>query len=171
MKVTATHEETIRTIKEAELEIAEITLLSAKEAGSLLTEKQGLSDSYWWLRSPGNYPDCAAYVDCGGKVRAGGTDVDNIDFGVRPALRFSNPESSNLVPGDSFEAGGERWTIIDDNLALCDRIIEKSVFRTDTNAPDANDYEKSDVKTWLENWALEKGIYTTAQLEQMQGRA
>lgn len=170
MKVTATHEETIRTIKETELEIAEITLLSAKEAGSLLTEKQRLSDAYWWLRSPGYCLNCAASVDPDGAVLTGGHNV-YCYFGVRPALRFSNPESSNLVPGDSFDAGGERWTIIDDDLALCDRIIEKSVFRTDTNAPDANDYEKSDVKTWLENWALEKGIYTTAQLEQMQGRA
>ena len=30
--------------------------------------------------------------------------------------------------------------------------------RKDWKAPDANDYEKSDVKIWLERWASEKGI-------------
>ncbi len=152
-----------------DIEISEITLLSVNEAKALSREVRK-TGSWWWLRLPGMDPNDAAFVNNCGEVITIGNCVISLYGGVRPALRFSNSESLNLVPGVSFEVGGERWTIIDDGLALCDRIIEKSVFRTDTNAPDANDYEKSDVKTWLENWALEKGIYTTTQLEQMQGK-
>lgn len=166
MKVTATHEEVIRQIKEAELEITEITLLSVKEADSLLTKEQRFIGSWWWLRSPGRYPDRAAYVSSGGNISAYGNYVRSNYGVIRPALRFSN---SNLVWGDSFEAGCEQWLVIDDGLALCESIVGKSPFRTDYNASDANDYEKSDVKKWLDNWALRRGLYTTTQLEQMQG--
>ena len=31
-------------------------------------------------------------------------------------------------------------------------------FRKNVNAPDANDYEASDVKKWLEKWAKNKGV-------------
>lgn len=53
---------------------------------------------------------------------------------------------------------GYTWTVISDKYILCDRIVEKTPFRQDWEAPDANVYEKSDIKRWLENWAQEKGI-------------
>ncbi len=159
--------------KPTELEIAEITLLSVKEAGSLLTKEQRAIGSWWWLRSPGRpRSNCAARVLNDGKVNAAGTYVcDPRGNGVRPALRISNLGASNLNVGEKFSAGGETWTVISKDLALCDRVVGHTCFREDWRAPDSNVYEKSDVKKWLENWALKKGIYTTAQLEQMQGRA
>ncbi len=158
--------------KDINIDISEVTLLSAEEAEALLTSLQRATyPLWWWLRSPGSGPNCVAYVYSNGTVFTYGSSVLDINHGVRPALRICNPEPSDLVPGESFEAGGERWTLISDDLALCDRIVGKSAFRTDYKAPYANDYEKSDVKKWLENWALERGLYTTAQLEQMQGRA
>jgi hypothetical protein len=44
------------------------------------------SDSWWWLRSPGNRADRAADVDGGGNVCADGSVVDYDTDGVRPAL-------------------------------------------------------------------------------------
>lgn len=153
------------------IEISEITLLSVVEAKAVSRAQLNIG-SRWWLRSPGR-PTCAARVLNDGKVNLIGYYVyDSRGTGVRPALRISNLGTSNLNVGEKFSAGGETWTVISKDLALCDRVVGHTCFREeDWRAPDANVYEKSDVKKWLENWALEKGIYTTAQLEQMQGRA
>lgn len=159
-----------------DIEISEITLLSINEARELSREVRE-TDSWWWLRSPGRHPSYikadpydAADVYYDGEVY---TDAFNVNYngGVRPALRISNFGSSNLNIGDKFSAGGEEWTVISKDVALCDRIVGQTYFRKDVDALDANVYEQSDIKKWLENWALVKGIHTTAQLEQMQGRA
>jgi hypothetical protein len=41
---------------------------------------------WWWLRSPGDGPDFAAYVDNDGTVDLNGHLVDNSSGGIRPAL-------------------------------------------------------------------------------------
>lgn len=42
---------------------------------------------YWWLRSPGDKADTAAYVDTNGVVRTGGREFSEFDRqGVRPAM-------------------------------------------------------------------------------------
>lgn len=144
------------------IEISEITLLSVMEAKALSRAQLNIG-SWWWLRSPGR-STCAARVLNDGKVNAAGIYVyDSRGTGVRPALRISNLGASNLNVGEKFSAGGETWTVISKDLALCDHVVGHTCFREDWKAPDANVYEKSDVKKWLENWALEKGIYTTAQ--------
>lgn len=152
-----------------DLDVQEITLLSVEEAEALSQDQLKLG-SWWWLRSPGFY-EYAAYVDFAGEVSDYGHSVVTDIIGVRPALRISNLKSSNLNPGDEISVGGETWTIISKDLALCDRIVGRTCFREKVGVfcPDVKEYEQSDVKKWLENWALEKGIYTTAQLEQMQG--
>ena len=40
----------------------------------------------WWLRSPGNFQDCAAYVNVIGHVNGSGCVVRSVSNGVRPAL-------------------------------------------------------------------------------------
>lgn len=151
-----------------DIEISEITLLSVMEAKAVSRAQLNIG-SWWWLRSPGG-PLSAAGVYNDGGVSTHGNRVCSRN-GVRPALRISNLGASNLSVGEKFSAGGETWTVISKDLVLCDRVVGHTCFREDWRAPDANVYEKSDVKKWLENWALEKGIYTTAQLKQMQGRA
>lgn len=153
------------------IEISEITLLSVWEAKAVSRAQLNIG-SWWWLRSPGRCSTFAARVLNDGKVNAVGIYVcDSRGTGVRPALRISNLGASNLNVGEKFSVGGETWTVISKDLALCDRVVGHTCFREDWRAPDAYVYEKSDVKKWLENWALEKGIYTTAQMAQMQGRA
>ncbi len=44
------------------------------------------SDGVWWLRSPGNSNVSATFVDFFGVVHVGGSDVEYIDYAVRPAL-------------------------------------------------------------------------------------
>ena len=104
----------------------------------------------WWLRSQGYYDTSAAFVHgVNGLVLSCG-DLVLRRFGVRPALRILNPES--LMPGDKFAFGGQTFTYLGEGLAICDDIVKKCAFRKDWGALDANNYEKSDVKAYVENW-------------------
>ena len=118
-----------------------------------------LLDDWWWLRSPGYDSNSAAYVYLGGSVLYIGHLVCN-DYGaVRPVVVLRlNPESVNLQIGDKLHFAGYAWTMIAPDMALCDDVVGQTCFRKDWQAPDANDYEKSDVKVWLEKWAQDNGI-------------
>jgi hypothetical protein len=70
-----------------------IFLLSIEEAQTYFTDDASRiavdSDgeaSWWWLRSPGGYSNCAAFVIGNGKVNVGGFFVYGISDGIRPAL-------------------------------------------------------------------------------------
>ena len=55
-----------------------------------------------------------------------------------------------------IEFGGYTFTIISDKYALCDEAIAKMAFREDCEADDANVYESSDIRTYLEEWYYSK---------------
>lgn len=93
-----------------------------------------------------------------GRRRLGASHFVGTRDGVRPALQILNPESSNLNPGDQLEVVGHGWTVLNGGLALCNEIIGRTQFRKDWEAPDANVYERSDVKRYVEEWAKENGI-------------
>ena len=143
-------------IKESQdIQIKEVTLLSREEYNANI-DLIPPANGWWWLRSPGSRQYYAAFVDICGSLNYY-SYVSDDRGGVRPALRICNPYSS-LVPGDKFDLAGHVWTVISDELALCDESIGETSFRFDTNASDANIYEKSDIRIWLENWAKEKGL-------------
>ncbi len=160
----------ITTTKKIDLDIQEITLLSIEETKEYLTREQLATGSWWWLRSPGFGPFRAAYVDNDGRVSTDGISVDFSHYGVRPALRISSLGSLDLSIGDKIKVGGENWTVISDDLALCENVVGNSCFRYAYTAPDANVYEKSDVKIWLDQWALERGIVTQENIALFQTR-
>lgn len=140
---------------ERQIEIDKITLLSVDEykANRYLISN---IPSWWWLRTPGtniDYPGVEQIIN--GWTFAG--YVSHIE-GVRPVLRIKNPESAFLKIGVKFRLADYTWTMLGDGLALCDDIIGECAFRKDWKATDANDYEKSDVKKYLEQWAIENGI-------------
>ena len=127
------------------------TLLSVDEARKLLSKKDREYSNWWWLRLPGYYQDYAAYVSTDGLVDCTGYDVDYADVCVRPALKI-NLESSGLTIGDTFSFGGKTFKIISDDLAFCLEDIGTHCFRKDWKTPDANVYEASDVKKFIDAW-------------------
>ena len=131
-----------------EIEITGVTLLSIKEAKALPQHLKSYKD-WWWLRSPGNYQDCATNVYNDGSVDCGGYGVYNGDGCVRPALKL---KSSNLEIGDKFELGGVEFEVVSDRLAFCTGDIGRCAFRKDWKAEDANVYEASDVKRLVDDW-------------------
>lgn len=59
-----------------------------------------LGDGAWWLRTPGDTTDCAAYVDENGYVFRRGNDVDSdIDGGL-----------GGVVPALYIDAGSDQWS-------------------------------------------------------------
>ena len=132
------------------LEITGATLLSVEEAKQLDKEILKASGS-WWLRSPG-FAHKAAFVSGEyGDIRVHGYPVRE-SFGVRPALIISDLESSNLKIGGSIAFGNHNFTIISDNYTLCNDIIGECVFRKDWITKDADDYEASDIKKYVDDW-------------------
>ena len=148
-------EKIITTTESIDLNINGITLLSTEEAIKLPINIR-ISEYPWWLRSPGEYDTYAAIVSVDGEdVFSDGISVDE-EFGVRPALKISNLESCNLQIGDIIIMFNYTWTVISNNLILCDKIVGKCKFRENWKAKDANNYEASDVKKWLEKWYIDQ---------------
>lgn len=131
-----------------EFKVIGATLLSIEEAEKL-PQHLRVYPCWWWLRSPGTHQDYAARVNYDGSICYYGNYVNDINFCVRPALKL---KSSNLEIGDKFEIGGIEFEVISDNLAFCMRDIGRCAFREDWEAQDANAYETSDVRQFVEEW-------------------
>lgn len=131
-----------------------ITLLSLEEYEELKANIPPLDD-HWWLRSPGKSSDtaCSAY-NMGFCDTTFKTYVNLDVLAARPALIV---ESSELKVGDKFQLGNHNFTMISDKYALCDNSVGHCCFRGDKKAGNANDYEASDVKKFIEDW-LEKNL-------------
>lgn len=133
------------------LDITGVTLLSIEEAEELPFKFRKYT-SRWWLRSPGYNSYYAAFVYSNGSVDDFGDYVDLDSNMVRPALQIKNLESSNLKIGDVFYFGGKPFEVISNNLSFCLDCIGFYCFRRDCEASDANDYNKSDVKKYVDDW-------------------
>lgn len=139
------------TISETNLDIVGATLLSTKEFEQVPQRLRGHSHWYWLL-SKGPIKTIAASVNIGGFAYDGGLTVDCNSGAVRPALIIENLESSDFKIGDIFIFDGKEFEIILNNLAFCTANIGYHCFREDRRADDANDYEKSDVKKFVDEW-------------------
>lgn len=146
--------ETIIKKTERECKVAEITLLSVEEYRCYKSLIPYIEED-WWLRSPGSYSYYATSIDSHGAVYEGGSYVDYAFIGVRPVLNISISNSSEFFKGDSIEIFNKTWTVLDvkeDQIyILADKIIAQRRFDKESN-----DWEKSELKTWLEEWLKEQ---------------
>ena len=123
-----------------------VTLLT-KEEYNKYGERIPMVKDWWWLRSPGYYSLYAAYVNFGGSVYDDGSNVHDDSHGVRPALNLT---SLNLPIGEKFVALGNRWVMIDENLAISEDVITHRLYDTESNG-----WETSKLKPWLEQWCAD----------------
>lgn len=146
----------ITSITELDLDITGATLLTIKEAEKLPKRLRKYNElRWWWLRSPGYYYRHVAVVDIDGSIYDYGSYVSCDRIAVRPVLTISNFKSSDLKIGDIFEFGGKQFEIISNDKAFCLTAIGEYAFRNDWEAQDADDYEKSDVKQFIDKWFKE----------------
>ena len=136
-------------------DIREITLLSIEEAEKVPQELRMLEENgylcWWWLRSPGYDSRHAASVNRDSSVYYNGDHVGTVDICVRPALKTENL-SFDLKKFEKAKMFGHTWTAVTKDLVLCDDSLGKMAFRKDYDTPNANNYEKSDIKAWLGDW-------------------
>lgn len=133
------------------LKIIGATLLRINEA-EILPDYLRKYNRIWWLRSPGHTQDYAASVYYNGSVSYYGDFVCNNRDAVRPALKISNLKSSGLKVGDRFYFGDVEFEVISSDLAFCRTDIGCCAFRKDWEAADANIFESSDVKKFVDEW-------------------
>ena len=129
------------------------TLLSKEEynANSDIIKElwQGVT---WWTRSKGwEGDDYACIVSTSLHDRG---DVVDREFAVRPAIEL---DFRRLSKGTKVSYAGETFTVLEDGLALCDGLVRMMAFRADRSAPNANEYESSDIKNWVEAWFSRNG--------------
>ena len=137
----------LRTVGKIKLEVEEITLLSIEEYEKHKKEIPAIH-AWWWLRSPGCCVAGAASVSYGGSVCRLGGRV-SINGSIRPALRIKQLEPHRqFTIGTKFVKAARLWTIISDDLAICDGTIKDMPF----SAVGDNNYENSDVKRFIEEW-------------------
>lgn len=138
--------------KEFDFNILEATLLTLEETDKILPKRLLPYNNWWWLKTPSCYSCHVVCVSSSGFTVYPGNIVDFANNVVRPVLVISNLESSGLKIGDTFEFGGQKFEIISDDKAFCLGDIGTCVFRKDNEAPDANVYEKSDIKKYIDEW-------------------
>lgn len=134
-----------------ELDIVKATLLSLEEAKKLPIRLRQYN-KWWWLRSSDPNQSYTVYVFGIGSAFYLGDQVYNEVGAVRPVLKLDGLKSSNFTIGDVFIFSGKRFEVIDNETAFCLEDIGTCAFRKDWRAEDANNYEKSDVKKFIDDW-------------------
>ena len=141
----------IKTTEPVEISVTDVTLLTEKEAKAL-PERLRLHHNWWWLRSSVGFCITAACVSIDGSVFGIGRAVDDDDVAIRPALRISGLESSGFHIGDIFEFGGTDFEVVSGDTAFCLGDIGDCCFRKDVISDDVDDFEKSDVRKYIDRW-------------------
>lgn len=139
-----------------ELEIENVTLLSAEEYKQFKDNIPLISD-FWWLRSNGINRYFVSYVYEDGDVLDYGYSVDEA-FGVRPALIISNLKSLNLNIGDELKVNDNAYTVISDDMIICRELIGSQPFNK--YRIKGNEYETSDIRQFVNKWAGDQGFKT-----------
>lgn len=141
--------EKIETIKTAmDINFTGARLLTKEEADRL-PKRLKLYRNWWWtFNAADNDHHNGAWVVFGYRGYLHYDTVGN-ERAVRPALRI---ESKDLQIGDTFLFGGKEFEVIKEGLAFCTTDIGESAFRTDWKAEDANQYEASDIKKYIDKW-------------------
>lgn len=133
-------------------EILGATLLSKEEAKTLLKKDKRTYGKNWWLRTPGDDNYYACFVNFYGYLDTIGQYVYYDIFKVRPALKI-DISTSDIQIGDIFIFGDKEFKVISPELAwMYNDDIGECVFREDWTAEDANIYEASDVKKFVDAW-------------------
>ena len=123
----------------------EIYLLSVEEYEKYM-ERVPMIKSWWWLRSPRDNSETAAFVYSYDFVL--GLDVYCDNGAVRPALKL-NLKSENLQIGQRVMKYDFPWIVIDVENQIG---IAEVPIAFDKFDDDSNDYETSYIRKFLNEW-------------------
>ena len=140
--------------KEDAMDIAEKILTGSAPIPKNILELHDGSSNYW-LSTAGtiSYNHAMTVDSCTGLIYYPGFRVD-ASHTVRPVLIVSNLMSRYSI-GDTIKFGDSdfTYTVISKNKVLANFSLGQMPFRRAYAAGDANHFEKSDIKEWLDYWA------------------
>lgn len=128
----------------------QITLLTSEEYNKYRNIIPVIND-WWWCKDA--CPGYHRFVRCVCSDGALNNNNCNINYGVRPVLKLNLSNLKSLNPGDYIQIGSKGFTILSWDefrlIALCDEFIATRRFD-----PDNSDWERSELKEWLETEGL-----------------
>lgn len=107
----------------------------------------------WWLRSPDSCPDRVKFVLRDGSIC--NTRSYNPWVCIRPAIYLDKVKIK--VYENTFVYCGITWIKIDNNIAISELPIEMQGFNKNKGMD--NDYENSDIRSYILNWIEERKNY------------
>lgn len=90
---------------------------------------------------------------------------------IRPTLRVRNLGSLNLKVGTVVRINDCSYYVIPGDMLLSKESIGNCTFREDWWATDANVYEKSDIKKFVDDWAVKQGFTKAADVKEVAKQA
>lgn len=140
--------------KEDVMDLTEKTFTGGGPIPKSILELHDGSSEYW-LSTAGtrNYNYVMTVDSDTGKIFVPGSFVE-ASCAVRPVLIVSNLMSRYSI-GDTVKFGNSdlTYTVISENKVLANFSLGQMPFRREGAFQFANDFEKSDIKKWLDNWA------------------
>ena len=135
---------------EISIKVNEITLPSKDEIEKW-SEFIPSESKWYWLRTSGKEPGVADIAGKNNKINGYGDEVDNKN-GVRPLVMFDT-DGFEPMPGAKLIKNEVTYTVISSGVMIADKIVGSTHFCASKDSEESNDYVKSDVKVWLEDWA------------------
>ncbi|MBQ6024946.1 MAG: hypothetical protein IJL20_04990 [Lachnospiraceae bacterium] len=135
---------------EISIKVNEITLPSKDEIEKW-SEFIPSESKWYWLRTSGKEPGVADIAGKNNKINGYGDEVDNKN-GVRPLVMFDTDGFEPML-GAKLIKNEVTYTVISSGVMIADKIVGSTHFCASKDSEESNDYVKSDVKTWLEDWA------------------
>ena len=135
---------------EISIKLKDVTIPSGEEI-ERWTSRIPSENKWYWLRSADKEQGIAGIAGKNNKINAYGDDVDNKN-GVRPLLLFDT-EDCDLISGAKITKNEVVYTVISSGVMIADKIVGTTHFNSAKDSDVSNDYSKSDVKKWLDDWA------------------
>lgn len=165
----------IITKEEIDFKVKEVTLLMPED---YMAHEDIIPavNQYWWLRdfidlhkdvtNPGPNDKVivkkgtmlandrsVSIVNSNGFVQS--SPAHAINNAIRPVVEYAK---AKLNPGDKVEFAGMTWTVLNEKLALADKCIGEMPFCANFKKENPRDYETSDVKKRIDEWAKENKL-------------
>ena len=135
---------------EISIKLKDVTLPSGEEI-ERWTSRIPSENKWYWLRTGNKEQGIAGIAGKNNKINAYGDDVDNKN-GVRPLVLFDT-EECDLISGAKITKNEVVYTVISSGVMIADKIVGTTHFNSAKDSEVSNDYSKSEVKKWLDDWA------------------
>ena len=138
--------------EQATLDIFDVALLSTDEIKKY-KDNLPLSCEWFWLRCPGGCGPYGAYFSLSG-IREIRCCPENCRFAVCPVLHISNLKALSIQEGDILDFKSHKWTVISENLAICNDNIGYSY------------YDEETLANYIDDWIEEHHIVLSKKREE-----